>query len=109
MGDVQRWPDRVDANLWASEREMFGDPDQGMPTITGRSQELYVQAVDFMRRGDVTKAGEAFQEAADQGHPGAWREIAAAAFHDLPGQMKIITAATFDRAASQGDGRGMVR
>jgi TPR repeat protein len=84
----------------------MGDPDQGMPRVTSDAQARYERGLEHMRDGDVAAAGREFRAAADDGHPGAWREIGMAALADL-GPLAIATSPLFERAAGGGDGRSM--
>jgi len=107
LGPLQRWPDNVNPTLWRSRRALMGDPDLGMPQASTQLQMTYEQGLDFMRANDPAAAGQAFAEAAEEGHPGAMREIAVAAFVDLPREIAWALVPLFDRAADGGDGRAM--
>lgn len=104
---LQRWPDNVDPELWRSRRALMGDPDRGMPQASVELQAKYQDGLRFMRDGNPVAAGKAFAEAAQGGHAGAIREIAAAAFDDLPAPIVWGVVPLFERAAAAGDGRAM--
>jgi TPR repeat protein len=104
---LQRWPDSVNPALWRSRRALMGDPDRGMPQASAQLQAKYEDGLSFMRANDPVAAGQAFTEAAQEGHPGAIREIAVAAFDDLPKAIVWGVVPLFERAAARGDGRAM--
>lgn len=106
LGPLQKWPDNVSPELWRSRRSLMGDPDRGMQT-SAHLQTRYQDGLRFMRIDDPVAAGEAFTEAAQGGHAGAIREIAVAAFDDLPGEIIWGVVPLFKRAAAAGDGRAM--
>jgi TPR repeat protein len=78
-----------------------------MPQASAQLQAKYEDGLSFMRANDPVAAGQAFTEAAQEGHPGAIREIAVAAFDDLPKAIVWGVVPLFERAAARGDGRAM--
>jgi hypothetical protein len=78
-----------------------------MPQASTQLQAKYEEGLGFMRASDPVAAGQAFTEAAQEGHPGAIREIAVAAFEDLPKEIVWGVVPLFERAAARGDGRAM--
>ncbi|HET8815546.1 MAG TPA: hypothetical protein VFM51_11415 [Solirubrobacterales bacterium] len=78
-----------------------------MPQASPQLQAKYEEGLGYMRANDPVAAGQAFTEAAQEGHPGAIREIAVAAFEDLPKEIVWGVVPLFERAAARGDGRAM--
>lgn len=103
---LQQWPENVNPEVWRSQRQLFGDPDLGMPTAQDGDAQ-YKQGIDAMRAGDAVAAGDAFGKASALGHPGAWREIGIAVFNELPAPLKIASVPLFERGAEGGDARSM--
>ncbi|HWM54683.1 MAG TPA: hypothetical protein VNO20_04770 [Solirubrobacterales bacterium] len=103
---LQQWPEKVSHELWRSQRQLFGDPDLGMPAAQDGDPQ-YRQGIGAMRAGDAAAAGEAFDKASALGHPGAWREIGIAVFNELPAPLKIASVPLFERGAEGGDARSM--
>ncbi len=92
----------MDADHWRSMRQIFGDPDLGMPASgSQKADDEYAQAVALMERGDVSRAIEAFDRADGLGHPGAPRELAhlAASVGEMTRWAELI-----DRARKREDG-----
>jgi len=91
---------------WLSMREIFGDPDLGLPPSTSsEADEQYARGVSLMKEGKTPEAKHAFQRADEFGHAGAPRELANWAISrkdmDLSGEWgELIT-----RARERGDGR----
>lgn len=103
---LQQWPENTSHELWRSQRQLFGDPDVGMPPQQDGDAQ-FKQGIEAMQAGDTTTAGEAFGKASALGHSGAWREIGIAVFNDLPASLKIASVPLFERGAEGGDARSM--
>jgi len=94
------------AQHWQSMREIFGDPDLGLPPSSSpEADEQYARGVDLLKEGKATEAKQAFRRADDLGHAGAPRELAnwavARGDMDLSGEWGQL----LNRARERGDGR----
>ena len=87
---------------WLSMREIFGDPDLGMPDSTPKAEEEYARGLSLMTQDDSSGAALAFQRADELGHPGAPRELAQWAI--VVGDMDLWWE-RLARARERGDGR----
>lgn len=110
FGDVYRRADYeqeavMEPQHWRSMREIFGDPDLGLPSGENqRATAEYARGLELMSGGcDAQGAYEAFKRADQHGHAGAIREIglALAASGDLETAVEC-----YERAFERGDGRG---
>lgn len=62
---------------WLSMREIFGDPDLGLPPSSSpEADEQYARGVRLLREGEASEAEQAFRQADDLGHAGSPRELA---------------------------------
>jgi TPR repeat protein len=88
---------------WLSMREIFGDPDAGMPSGPNPEADAqYARGVTLLESGDVAAAEKAFQRADELGHAGAPRELSHWAMARDEGEQ---WPALLWRARERGDGR----
>ena len=91
---------------WLSMREIFGDPDLGLPpSSSSEADEHYARGIALMKEGNAPEAKREFERADELGHAGAPRELAnwpaARGEIDLSGEWGDLLA----RARERGDGR----
>lgn len=94
------------AQHWQSMREIFGDPDLGLPPSNSpEADEQYTLGVSLMKQSKTSEAEQAFRRADELGHAGAPRELANWAVvrgdMDLSGEWGDLMR----RARERGDGR----
>lgn len=100
----------LETEKWRSLREIFGDPDLGMPSSGNpEADEEYERGVSMMQGGDSFGAEDAFWRADDLGHPGAAREL-----YELAEKRGVDPSSgayleLLGRARERGDGRAAAR
>lgn len=93
----------MDPHHWQSLRELFGDPDLGLPATDDQEAAAeYERGLSLIRAGDSEQAWRAFRRADEVGHPGAPREIGGG--HWAEGDL-VAAAGCYERAFQRGDGR----